>query len=261
MEIQTVKKLRIITLVENTCPAYSFWGEHGLSVWIEVDNKKILFDTGFSGEALLHNLKILKLDLRKLDAFVLSHPHDDHSGGLRLVANEIKDIPMYCISDVFSKYVPNRQEVAKQMSNINYVKEDLELFPGIYIPKERDTINSPEPTKEIDIVINLEKKGLVIIVGCAHHGLFNIINDAKLLFQNRIPVYAILGGLHLKGNNEEEIIKIVNFLKESGIKILAPNHCTGFNALRIMAKVLSKEMELVSKTDTGTFHTGMEIRL
>lgn len=261
MEIQTVRKLKIITLVEDTCPKRSFWGEHGLSFWIEAGNKNILFDTGQSGEVLVHNLKALKLDLKDIDAFVLSHPHDDHSGGLRSIIDAIKSIPIYCISNAFEKYIPNREEISKQLFDINYADKDLEIFSGIFIPKERKTINTSAITKEINLVINLESKGLVIIVGCAHHGLINIINDANSLFQNKIPVYAVLGGFHLKDSDKEEVIKIVNFLKESGVKILAPNHCTGFNALRIMTQTIPKEMRLVSRTDTGTLHTGMEIRL
>lgn len=147
------------------------------------------------------------------------------------------------------------------ISKINYAKENLEIFPGVYIPKERDAINTRPPTKEINLVINLEEKGLVVIAGCAHHGLDNIINDAKLLFQNKLPVYALLGGLHLKNSKEEEIIEIISSLKDSGLRVLAPNHCTGFNALMIMAQTFPKETKLVSKTDTGTFHTGKTINL
>lgn len=261
MTSQTIKKLKITTLVEDTSPKRSFWGEHGLSFWIEADNKKILFDTGQSGEVLLHNLRASKLDLRDLDAFVLSHSHDDHSGGIKLIVDQIKNIPMYCASGAFEEHIPDGKRVSKLISDINYARENLEIFPGIYIPQERKTINSPVPTKEINMVINLERKGIVIIVGCAHHGLVNIINDAMSIFKGRIPVYAILGGLHLKDSNKEEIINIVSFLKDSGLKILAPNHCTGSGALRIMAQAFPQEMKLVINTDTGSFHTGRTIQL
>lgn len=261
MNNQTIKKLKVTTIVEDTCPQRPLWGEHGLSFWIEADDNKILFDTGQSGEVLIHNLKVLDLDLNNLDAFILSHPHDDHSGGLRIIANYIKNVPMYCISNAFEEYIPNGKKISKLISKINYVKENLEIFPGVYIPQERDTINTPKLTKEINLVINLEGRGLIIIVGCAHHGLANIINDVKSLFQNRIPIYALFGGLHLKDAEEKEIIEIVNSLKDLGLKILAPNHCTGFNAIRTMAQTFPKEMEVVSKTDTGTFHTGKTIEL
>lgn len=261
MNTSTVKKLKVTTLVEDTCPERPFRGEHGLSFWIEADGKKILFDTGQSGQVLIHNLEVLELDLKSMDACVLSHPHDDHSGGLRLIADQIEDIPMYCISNAFAEYMPDGERISKLMSKINYVQKDMEIFPGVWIPKERDTINTPKQTKEINLVVNLERRGLVIIIGCAHHGIPDLINDAKALFQHKLPIYALLGGFHLKDTGEKEIIKIVNSLKESGLKILAPNHCTGFSALRIMAERFPTEMQLVINTDTGTFHTGKMINL
>lgn len=261
MSNQTVKKLKVTTLVEDTCPKRGLWGEHGLSFWIEADDKKILFDTGQSGNVLIHNLEVLGIKLKNTDAFVLSHPHVDHSGGLRLIVEQIRDIPMYCVSNAFDKYMPDGEKISKLLFKVRYIKENLEIFPGIWIPKERKTINTLYSTKEINLVINLEKRGLVLIVGCAHHGLSNVIHDARSLFQNKIPVYALLGGLHLKDTKEKEIIKIVNSLKEIGLKILAPNHCTGFKALRIMAEKFPDEMKLVINTDPGTFHTGRTIGL
>jgi len=257
----SVNKLKITTLAEDTCPKRPFWGEHGLSFWVQADDKNILFDTGQSGRVLIHNLEALKLDLKKTDAFVLSHPHNDHSGGLKLIASQIKSVPTYCISDAFKAYIPDGENISKTISNINYVKKELEILPGVWIPKERETINTPKVTKEINLVINLTGKGLVVIVGCAHHGLPTIINDAKAIFQNKIPVYALLGGFHLKDTSRKEIIKIISSLKKSGLKVLAPNHCTGFNALRVMAEAFPQETELTTNTGNGTFHTGMTIEL
>lgn len=261
MNNKIVKELKITVLVEDTCPKRPFWGERGLSFWIEIDDKNILFDTGQSGKVLIRNLEVLGLKLGDIDAFVLSHPHNDHSGGLGVIAKQIKDVPMYCTSDAFKEFIPDRERVSKVMSDVNYIEKDLEIFPGVWIPKERKTTNTPKVTKEINLVINLEGKGLVVIVGCAHHGLQNLINDASSLFKNKVPIYALLGGLHLKDTKEEEIIKIVNSLKGFGLKILAPNHCTGFRALKIMAERFPREMELVANTDTGTFYTGMKIEL
>lgn len=255
-----VKKLKITTLFEDSAPKYPFRGAHGLSFWIEADNKTILFDAGGAGEILLHNLQILNLKLKDLDAFVLSHSHADHSAGISAIAEQIKNIPMYCPSDAFSsRYLPDRQKISRLISKKIYPQQSLEIFPGIFTPAERKTINSPFPTKEINLVINLEKKGLVIIVGCSHHGLLNIINDAQSLFANKIPLYALLGGFHLKDTDEKEIIKIIDFFKKSGLKFLAPNHCTGFKALKIMTEEFSESMSLIKGTATGNFHTGITI--
>lgn len=259
MNSRTIKKLKVAVLIEDTAPKRPFWGEHGLSFWIEADGKSILFDTGQSGEVLLHNLEVFDFKLEAVKAFILSHPHDDHSGGLRLIVNQIKDVPMYCVSGTFQDYVPDRERISRVMPKVTHPKETLEIFPGIWVPKERETINTPKSTKEINLVINVEGKGLVVVVGCSHHGLSNVISDAKSLFQNRLPIYALLGGLHLKDTSKEEIITIINSFKGSGLKLLAPNHCTGFNALTIMAETFPEEMRLVANSDTGTFHTGAMI--
>lgn len=255
MEKKFVNKLKITTIVEDTCPLKGFKGEHGLSFWIEADDKKILFDTGQSGDVLLHNAQILGLNIRKADALVLSHPHYDHQGGISLIAESVKKLPLYCTSNILNQ----ETEIFKEISNICFVTKNLEIFPGIYLPQERDTVNYRTPTKEINLVINLEKKGLVIIVGCAHHGLTNIINDAMKLFNGKIPIYALIGGLHLKDANKKEITEILKYFKKTGLKKLAPNHCTGFEAIKIISQNYP-EIEII-KTVSGTFHTGQVLEL
>ena len=150
--------------------------------------------------------------------------------------------------------------LSDKFQNLNYVTTDREIFPGIFIPKEADTINSPKPTKEINIVVNLKDKGLVVIVGCAHHGIVNLVNNAKNLLPD-VPVYALVGGLHLKDSDEQEIIANIDFLKNSGIQIVAPNHCTGFKAVSMMAQMIPDKVERVINSPSGTLHTGMTLPL
>lgn len=262
MNYQTTKKLKITTLVEDTCPKRPFYGEHGLSLLVETDKYKILFDTGFSGEVLIHNLTKLEIDLKQINAFVLSHNHNDHGGGINRIVDTIKDKPMYCASNFHEGEIIESSEIAQKISNINYATTQKEIFPGIWIPKEREsTTNAKKPTKEINLVINLENKGLVIIVGCSHHGLKNIINDALNLFDSKIPLYGLIGGLHLKDNSPEEINQILDDLQKYNFQVITPNHCTGFKALKIITNKFEKETKLIQQSDSGTFHTGMSIEL
>jgi 7,8-dihydropterin-6-yl-methyl-4-(beta-D-ribofuranosyl)aminobenzene 5'-phosphate synthase len=85
---------RITVLVENTAGGRGTLAEHGLSFWIEIDSRKILFDTGQS-DILLHNAQILGIDLRTVDAVVLSHGHYDHVGGLRRILEIAPAVPVY----------------------------------------------------------------------------------------------------------------------------------------------------------------------
>lgn len=261
MDYKTINKLKITTLVEDTCPKRPFCGEHGLSLLIETNKNKVLFDTGFSGDVLIHNLSKLNIDLKQIDAFVLSHNHNDHGGGLGHIADLIKDKPMYCASNFHQGEITDSKEIAQKIPNIIFATEQKEIFPNIWVSKERDSINSNKPTKEINLIINLENKGLVVIVGCSHHGLENIIQDAKQLFDSKIPMYALIGGLHLKDNSSEEINQILNNLEKYNFKIIAPNHCTGFNALKIITDRFIEETTLIKNSDSGVFHTGMSIEL
>lgn len=261
MNYQTVKKVKITTLVEDTCPKRPFRGEHGLSFLIEADENKILFDTGFSGDVLIHNLSKLDIDLKQINAFVLSHNHNDHGGGLGHITNLIKEQPMYCASNFHQGEIVDSQEISQKISNIIFATKEKEIFPGVWVSKEEDSINSNKPTKEINLIINLKNKGLVIIVGCSHHGLENIIQNAKQLFNSEIPTYGLIGGFHLKDNSPEEINQILNNLEKYNFKVIAPNHCTGFNALKIITDRFKKETELIQHSDSGALHTGMSIEL
>jgi len=261
MNYQSTKKIKITTLIEDTSPKRPFYGEHGLSFLIETDENKILFDTGFSGDALIHNLSALNIDLKQINAFVLSHNHNDHGGGLSHIADLIKDKPMYCASNFHEGEITDSKEISQKIGNINYAIEPKEILPSIWISQEKDSINSKKPTKEINLIINLENKGLAIIVGCSHHGLNNLIQNAQQLFDSKIPLYALIGGLHLKDNSPEEINQILDGLQKYNFQVIAPNHCTGFNALKKITEKFVKETNLIKNSDSGTFHTGMSIEL
>jgi 7,8-dihydropterin-6-yl-methyl-4-(beta-D-ribofuranosyl)aminobenzene 5'-phosphate synthase len=253
--------LKITVLVEDTAPKEPFWGEHGLSLLIEANEKKVLFDTGYSGDVLLHNAKTLNFDLNTIDAFVLSHPHDDHSGGMEKVSHLIANKPMYCTSDAFGVHMPKSEFLKSIYTTVHPVRENKEIVPGLWVVKEQPTINTYHKTHEINIVAHLEGKGLVVIVGCAHHGLPTIIADAKSAFNNQIPVYALIGGLHLKNARHEEITDIIKLFTEEQIQLLLPNHCTGFQPITQLVNAMPHQTAFISKTASGTFHTGKTFEL
>jgi 7,8-dihydropterin-6-yl-methyl-4-(beta-D-ribofuranosyl)aminobenzene 5'-phosphate synthase len=96
----------------------------------------------------------------------------------------------------------------------------------------------------------------VIIVGCAHHGLPTIIADAKKAFNDKIPVYALVGGLHLKKSTPEEIDAVISLFTKEQIQLLLPNHCTGFMPIKQLVNAMPQQAAVISKTASGTFHTG-----
>ncbi len=252
----SLSSLKTTVILEDCAPKEPLRGEHGLSLFIEANEKKILFDTGFSGDVLLHNAQELNLDLATIDAFVLSHPHDDHSGGMEKVSSLISHKPMYCTSDAFGEHMPNSNVLKTQYTNVHAVTKNIEIMPGLWVTKEQPTLNSSLKTYEINLVAHLAGKGLVIIVGCAHHGLPTIIANAKQIFDNQVPVYALVGGLHLKNSSTEEIAEVIDLFTQENIQLLLPNHCTGFQPIAQLVKAMPQQTAFIAKTASGTFHSG-----
>lgn len=250
--------MKITTLIENKLNEKDdLHIEHGLSIYIEVDNKGILFDTGQSGN-FIDNAEKLNIDLKNLDYVVISHGHFDHSGGLARLIKEINpSIELYLGNGFFNKKYSLREdgdysylgntfdESLLKENNISfkYVTEDIinltenvmvftnfqreEEFentdPHMYLKKEKNYIKD-EFLDEISLGIK-SSKGLVIIVGCSHVGVLNIINTIE--DRTGLKVYGLIGGTHLVKEDDEKINKIIEYLKEKDIKLIGACHCTG----------------------------------
>jgi len=158
----------------------------GFSCLIEA-KEKILFDTGDSGENLIYNLRQLNIQPENIDAVVISHNHWDHTGGLKEFSKLNGDARVFRPKS-FSK--------------------PTEISPGVH-----STGTLGKLIKEQSLVVNT-KKGNLVITGCAHPGLANIIDKANQLGK----IYGVLGGFH--GFSELEKLR--------GIKLIAPCHCTQY---------------------------------
>jgi len=176
-----------ITIIYDNKANPGFKSGWGFSCLIE-NKKKILFDTGADFETLLYNMKQLKIEPKTIDIVVLSHNHWDHTGGLNdfLKANE------------------NRAEIYQPTA----FSEPTKIYPGIY---STGALGGFLRIKEQSIVVKT-KKGNIIITGCSHPGLENIINKAKQLGK----IYGVIGGFRGFSNLE----------KLQGIELIGACHCT-----------------------------------
>ena len=263
--------LKITTLIENNSDINNVLiNEHGFSLYIEINEKKILFDTGQSGD-FIKNAEKLKINLKDLDYVVLSHGHYDHSGGFgELVQNINKSFQLIVGNGFFNeKYKLIEREqykfngnsfdeefisqnnistkyIDKDLFNItedvmifsNFErKNDFELLNKKFYIKKNDKYVFDEFSDEIVLGIKHEK-GLVIIVGCSHVGLVNILET--IINRTGIPIYAVIGGSHLIEADELRLNKTINYLKERNINILRLSHCTGDRAVKKLQSEFGK---------------------
>ena len=271
-----IEQVKINILVEDSENPEKpmLWPEHGLSILVTLtidrEQVKILFDTGVSGKALLHNAKLMAVDLRDIDAIVLSHGHYDHTGGLAAALDEIEaSIPIILHPDALEKKFALKPkirftgipytllEIESKGGKILPSRNPLELAEGVIATGEIERVTSfEEPPKHYIILKNGEmtrdqmlddqaliirlREGLAIITGCAHAGIINTTRYAQRITGEE-KVHAIIGGFHLIGASDERIEKTIQEIKRINPKIIAPCHCTGDKAINRFKEELGEK--------------------
>jgi len=251
--------------------------EHGASFLITViDQGKrstILFDTGVTPNGVLHNMAVLGIDLSTIQAIVLSHGHTDHTYGLdglldklgssrmpillhpdaflrrRLVYNDdqVLDLPPPSLHDLGSEGIDLLVErgpsflINSTLLVTGQIERTTDFEKGLKIQQaEIDGVWQPDPWVYDDqaIAINVRGKGLVVVTGCGHAGLINILRQVCL--QTGIDqVHAVIGGFHLSGTLFEPIIpQTVDALQEIHPAFVVPSHCTGWRATQRIAQFM-----------------------
>jgi 7,8-dihydropterin-6-yl-methyl-4-(beta-D-ribofuranosyl)aminobenzene 5'-phosphate synthase len=188
----------------------------GFSCLIEGAEKTILFDTGTHPGILLHNVDTLGVDLKKVEQIVISHNHQDHIGGLSAVLEKNHEVSVY-LPVSFARDVVRSLKFKKAV--VVSVDEPKEICPNVYTTGEMGL-----EIKEQSLIINTNM-GLVIVTGCSHQGIVEILKWAKELF-NR-PIYLVFGGFHLGQESIAEIDEIIGQFKEIGVEKCGATHCTG----------------------------------
>jgi 7,8-dihydropterin-6-yl-methyl-4-(beta-D-ribofuranosyl)aminobenzene 5'-phosphate synthase len=251
---------KVTILVENCAsPATTLMGEHGFAALIETEDFCLLFDTG-QGKVIIPNLEALGIDLIRVNAVSLSHGHYDHAGGLPAVLKKTGKIPVYLGEAAFApKYalLPNgadkwigmpgsREELEKEGADFQIVEGPRELSPRIIltgsIPRvadfesvepilvvEKEGEKVPDLIPEDQAVILKGEKGITVLTGCAHAGMVNTLWFAQKI-TGADKIHGLIGGTHLLFASDERIEKTVAALRELGVEMLAPSHCTGFRA-------------------------------
>ena len=262
-------KLGITTLSENTAAIPRLLAEWGLSILVETDSVNVLLDTGASISAS-QNADILGIDLGKIDRIVLSHGHYDHTGGLRQVLGKMrKEVEIIAHPEIWAAKYTRWQGDEKRYIGIPFQRHELEnlgarfkltekpvkitdsimtsgqipmvtefeeIEPNRFFIKE-DSNWQPDRFPDDQALIISTEPGLVVLLGCAHHGIINTLYHAQQLTGVK-QIHMVLGGCHLIGATEERIMLTIAALKELGVMRIGVSHCTGLPATAVMAQEL-----------------------
>ena len=225
-EIKETKKekeapqITLISVYDNYQVNPELKTDWGFALVIETPKEKILFDTGGNSEILLFNMKKLGIDPKSIDKVVISHIHGDHLGGLKGFLKENSKVKVFIpasfpdsVREIIKSYGAGFVDVSKPQKISDFVFSTGELY---------------RPPKEQSLVI-LSKKGLIVITGCAHPGIVNIVKKAKEMFPQK-EVYLVLGGFHHPPK------KVVSELKKLKVKKVAPSHCSGDEIRKLFKK-------------------------
>ncbi|MFC1942319.1 MBL fold metallo-hydrolase [Chloroflexota bacterium] len=256
--------IRITTLSENTaCGGYL--AEWGLSMLVETDGLKILFDTS-AGICTLHNAQLMGIDFSTVDKIVLSHGHFDHTGGLREVLRRAGGKEVIAHPAIWDRKYRHLEGQTDKYIGIPFIREDLEVMGASFnlakepvrlsesvmttgevpmltdyeivekylLVKEGDELKQDTLPDDLAMVIDTEF-GLVVILGCAHRGIVNTLRHAQKLTGKEL-IYAAIGGTHLIHASQERLRETAKALKEMGVQRLGVSHCTGFSASAYLAR-------------------------
>lgn len=205
----------------------------GFSCFIKGLEKTIIFDVGGEGSVLLKNMEKLKIDPKEVDVVVLSHIHYDHIGGLSHFLEKNPNVTVY-----MPRSLPKsvKDEVRRVNAKLVEVYEPLKICKDVYSTGELGAW-----IKEESLIIRTNK-GLIVITGCAHPGVANIIKKAKEMLKT--DIYLVLGGFHLCWMNAFQIKGIIKGVKKEGVKKVSPCHCSGGLARKLFKEAYGEDFIL-----------------
>lgn len=193
----------------------------GFGCIIELEYTTILFDTGGEPAILENNINVLDVDISQVEHLVISHEHWDHVGGINTVLETNNELTVYLLQSF-----PYHIKSTVRTRGAQLVEAENATKIGQYAAT---TGALGTEIEEHSLIINTPQ-GLIIIVGCSHPLITNIVERAIELTGEE--VYLVIGGFHLGGKTDAELNQIVDTMKELGVTKVAPTHCSGEDARR-----------------------------
>jgi len=256
-----VQSLKITVL--STMLADDGIGEWGFSALVEVDGRRILFDTGDRRDTVLKNAEELKIDLRTITDVVLSHHHDDHIGGLMTLREAVlKEAPKaLATAHVGRGIFEPRRSGERDTNSMIAIRPSYEATGGVFVIHEKPAelgpgiwITGPVPrvhpernwsgknvvsrdgawvedtlAEDQSLVFDTDQ-GLVLLSGCGHAGIVNTVEYARASIR-QAPIHAAIGGFHLFEATDDKLAWTAQKLSAAGLQQFFGGHCTGLEAV------------------------------
>ena len=243
-----------VLMDNNTYIDQYYYGEPAVCYYIEDGDARILLDTGYS-DMFIRNAKALQVDLNKVTTIVISHGHNDHTGGLPYLADyiDLSTKTVLAHPDAFKKTCCDGEDIGSPLSaaqlesicKLTLSNKPVKISDHIIFLGEIPAYNKFENRKPIGVVcgnattyddivmddtalVYKSDKGLFIITGCSHSGICNIIEHAKIVC-NENKVLGVIGGFHLF-EASSQLKKTIQYFKENNLSELYPCHCVSFIA-------------------------------
>ena len=225
-----IENVQITVVYDNNPGKMGLKADWGFSCIIWGLDRTILFDTGQQPSILMSNMAKLGIDPKHVEVIMLSHEHYDHVGGLTGILDANPDVTVYLLKSFAQRY--------KKMVK-SYGAQIVEVSDPLLISKNAlSTGELRSPVINEQSLLILTDKGLIVITGCAHPGVVNIVERAKKLTKQQVLL--LLGGFHLMSWDEVNIRKIISRLKELGVRYVGPGHCSGTSARKLFKEEYSK---------------------
>jgi len=272
--------VEILTLVEDSVEKRGPIAEHGLAMLIETPDVTFLFDTG-AGRAPLPNAEQMGVDLRRARFLVLSHGHDDHTGGLEGLLRAVGPMEIHACEGLFDRkfrveagrepqYMGtplSQQEYESMGARFHWLSGPEEIAPGVFAtgPVPRTTSFErveptlfregygqlqPDPVADDQSIVIKSQAGLVVVLGCAHAGIINTLRYATEI-TGVGAIEAVIGGPHLLRVDDSAAWEISQVLQQFGIRKLGLCHCVGRPGLRMLYRDFDK---LLISNSVGSRH-------